>query len=64
LSRIVDPSVAVDTPPEDAAAVELAVAVAVFFGSASMGITRTRKSNKERARIHDGLIKSIIKESN
>jgi len=63
LSRIVDPSVAFDIPPDaDAAAAALALVFDVvpvvpvpFFGRQSTGTVHSNKKN-ERSRIHDSYI--------
>ena len=58
LSRILEPSVAVETPPVDAAAVLEAVADAFFLGPQSTGRAKRemKKRTNERTRIHGSCI--------
>jgi len=59
--RIVDPSVAFDTPLEDVAAVELVRALTfAFFGRAFTGPATKRKRTIERHRYHILFTSGII----
>jgi hypothetical protein len=61
---MVEPSVAVETPPVDAAAILAAVAEAeaFFFGKQSTGRARMerRKRTEERTRIHGSCIMETV----